>query len=356
MNILILTGQFGMGHVVAAQAIEQEILRQDHTASVVVVDIVERCAPQLRRLVYGCFDFTVNYCSGVYNILNRMAGHCSCSPMKRTMVQKVDQMLYDSQADLVISTLPLSSQYISAYKQTTGSSIPLYTYVTDIEAHNEWIAPETDCYFVGDESTRQQLLSRGISPERVVVSGIPVRQGFHPVPRPVDGPRELLVMGGGLGLIPHADTLLSALVATPNLHVTVITGKNEALRRELQQAYPSFTVLGYTDRVAEYMAKADLLLTKAGGITTFEAIHAGTPLCLLRPFLMQEEANARYVEQHGFGTVLWQKGYEVETLLALLQNPEELADMRQRMAVSLRSLDRVTPLDYFWQSRRKTAC
>lgn len=323
MNILILTGQFGMGHVVAAQAIEQEILRQDPTASVVVVDIVERCAPQLRRLVYGCFDFTVNYCSGVYNILNRMAGHCSCSPMKRTMVQKVDQMLYDSQADLVISTLPLSSQYISAYKQTTGSSIPLYTYVTDIEAHNEWIAPETDCYFVGDESTR---------------------------------PRELLVMGGGLGLIPHADTLLSALVATPNLHVTVITGKNEALRRELQQAYPSFTVLGYTDRVAEYMAKADLLLTKAGGITTFEAIHAGTPLCLLRPFLMQEEANARYVEQHGFGTVLWQKGYEVETLLALLQNPEELADMRQRMAVSLRSLDLITPLDYFWQSRRKAAC
>ena len=129
-------------------------------------------------------------------------------------------------------------------------------------------------------------------------------------------------MGGGLGLIPHADTLLSALVATPNLHVTVITGKNEALRRELQQAYPSFTVLGYTDRVAEYMAKADLLLTKADG----------------------------------FGTVLWQKGYEVETLLALLQNPEELADMRQRMAVSLRSLDLVTPLDYFWQSRRKAAC
>lgn len=159
-----------------------------------------------------------------------------------------------------------------------------------------------------------------------------------------------------MGLIPHADTLLSALVATPNLHVTVITGKNEALRRELQQAYPSFTVLGYTDRVAEYMAKADLLLTKAGGITTFEAIHAGTPLCLLRPFLMQEEANARYVEQHGFGTVLWQKGYEVETLLALLQNPEELADMRAADGSVSAEFGPVTPLDYFWQSRRKTAC
>ena len=78
--------------------------------------------------------------------------------MKRIMVQKLDQVLYESQADLVISTLPLSSQYISTYKQTTGSSIPLYTYITDIDAHSEWVAPETDCYFVGDESTRLQLL------------------------------------------------------------------------------------------------------------------------------------------------------------------------------------------------------
>lgn len=355
MNILILTGRFGMGHVAAAQAIQEEILARDPAASVVVADIVDHCFPQLRRLVYGCFDFTVNYCSGVYNILNRMAGRGSCSPMKRTMVQKVDQLLYESQADLVISTLPLSTQYIAAYKQTTGSTIPLYTYITDIEAHNEWLAPGTDCYFVGDEATRLQLLRRGVSPERVVVSGIPVRRAFRPRPRPAGAPRELLVMGGGLGLIPRAGDLLSALAAQPDLHVTVITGKNEALRRDLAQAFPAFTVLGFTDRVADYMARADLLLTKAGGITTFEAIHTGTPLCLLRPFLMQEEANARYVERHGFGTVLWQRGAEAETILSLLEDQESLADVRQRMAVSLRSLDPISPLDLF-QAERRLAC
>ena len=355
MNILILTGRFGMGHVAAAQAIQEEILARDPAVSVTMVDIVDHCFPQLRHLVYGCFDFTVNYCSGVYNILNRMAGRGSCSPMKRTMVQKVDQLLYESQADLVISTLPLSSQYIAAYKRTTGSGISLYTYITDIQAHNEWLAPETDCYFVGDEATRLQLLQNKVPSERIVVSGIPVRRAFHPRPRPVGGTRELLVMGGGLGLIPHADTLLSALADQPDLHVTVITGKNEALRRDLAQDYPSFTVLGFTDRVAEYMAQADLLLTKAGGITTFEAIHTGTPLCLLRPFLMQEEANARYVERHGFGTVLWQRGTEAETILSLLEDRESLADIRQRMAVSLRSLDPLTPLGRF-QAERRPAC
>ena len=230
MHVLIFTGQFGMGHIAAAQAVQEEILRQEPTASVTVLDIVEDCFPQLHRLVYGCFDFTVNYCSGVYNMLNRMAGRYRCTPMKRTMVQKLDQLLYESQADLVISTLPLSSQYISAYKRTTGSTLPLYTYITDLDAHSEWIAPGTDCYFVGDESTRLQLLRRGIPAERVVVSGIPVRQAFQFQFHASSSPKEVLVMGGGLGLIPRAEELLSALDAASDLHVTVITGQNESLR------------------------------------------------------------------------------------------------------------------------------
>lgn len=352
MHVLIFTGQFGMGHIAAAQAVQEEILRQEPTASVTVLDIVEDCFPQLHRLVYGCFDFTVNYCSGVYNMLNRMAGRYRCTPMKRTMVQKLDQLLYESQADLVISTLPLSSQYISAYKRTTGSTLPLYTYITDLDAHSEWIAPGTDCYFVGDESTRLQLLRRGIPAERVVVSGIPVRQAFQFQFHASSSPKEVLVMGGGLGLIPRAEELLSALDAASDLHVTVIIGQNESLRRELTKSYPSFEVIGFTQKVAQYMARADLLLTKAGGITTFEAIHTGTPMCLLRPFLMQEEANAAYIEQQGFGKVLWDKGKEASEVLSLLRDPEALEDMKQRMAVALRSLDQMTPLDRFAETRR----
>ena len=352
MNVLIFTGHFGMGHIAAAQAVRQEILRQDPTASVTIVDVVEDCFPQLHRLVYGCFDLTVNYFSSVYNLLNRLASHGECAPMKRIMVQKLDQVLYESQADLVISTLPLSSQYISTYKQTTGSSIPLYTYITDIDAHSEWIAPETDCYFVGDESTRLQLLRLRVPADQIVVSGIPVRQEFQFHSVGGSGKKELLVMGGGLGLIPHAESLLTALSQADDVHVTVITGKNESLYQELSKTYPAFEIVGFTDRVVDYMTRADLLLTKAGGITTFEAIHSGTPMCLLRPFLMQEEANAFYVQRQGFGKVLWDKGEEGRELLALLRDEETLADIRQRMAVALRSLDQVTALDRFWETRK----
>ena len=65
MRVLILTGRFGMGHIAAAQALQQEILREDPTTDVTVLDVIETCLLQLRHLIYGCFDFTVNYCSGV---------------------------------------------------------------------------------------------------------------------------------------------------------------------------------------------------------------------------------------------------------------------------------------------------
>ena len=132
MRVLILTGRFGMGHIAAAQALQQEILREDPTTDVTVLDVIETCLPQLRHLIYGCFDFTVNYCSGVYNVLNRVAGRYPRAPMRRAMIQKVTQLLAEHQSDLLISTLPMCSQYISDYKQVTGDPIPLYTYITEI--------------------------------------------------------------------------------------------------------------------------------------------------------------------------------------------------------------------------------
>lgn len=355
MQVLILTGRFGMGHIAAAQALEQEVLREDPTANVTVLDVIEDCLPQLRRLIYGCFDFTVNYCSGVYNALNRVAGRYPRAPMRRAMLQKVGQLLAGHEADLIISTLPMCSQYIADYKQATGDPIPLYTYITDLDAHGEWLAPGTNCYFVAAESTRRQLLRLGVPGDRIVVSGIPVRAAFQRRRKTASKQREVLVMGGGLGLIPHANLLFHALQKDPEIHVTIIAGKNEALRQELSEAYPDFTVLGFTDQVADYMQRADLLLTKAGGITTFEAIHTGTPLCLLDPFLMQEEANAAYVEQEGFGLVLRDKETAAEQMMALLRDRDALNDISQRMAVALRSLDPVSALDKFWE-RRQAAC
>lgn len=337
-----------MGHCSAAEAIRQQIAIVNPHAEVQVIDLLEYLFPYAADLIYSGFSCMVNFCSAIYNQLNRMAGKYASLPMKSHAVGRVTQLL--SSADLVVSTLPLCSQYVSAFKRKTGSSIPLYTYITDIGAQDEWVTPCTDAYFVGAEETRQELLQKGVSASRIHVCGIPVRQSFlQSTETSKKSDRlELLLMGGGLGLIPAADTFLHTLSQCSDVHVTVITGKNQALYDRLRVQYPAVSVIGYTDQVAEYMCRADLLITKSGGITTFEAIHTGTPLYVIRPFLMQEIGNAHYIERHNLGHVVWSADMDMtQDILSLLHQPVRLKAMRQNMQLLRDRLEEVCPEAYF---------
>ena len=299
MNILILTGRFGMGHIKAAEAIEEQILTENPNAEVTTIDFIDYMFPAISKSIYKGFNFMVSRCAGIYNAVNKAAGKNS-------------------------------------------GVIPLYTYITDITAHEEWIAPETDKYFVGDVTTKNALLSKGISADKIAVTGIPVRQCFYQEYAEKNTSRkEILIMGGGLGLIPSSENFLQKLSARRDVKVTVITGKNEKLRRSLEKKFPGVEVIGYTDEVNRYMQRADLIVTKAGGITTFEAIAAKTPLYIIKPFLEQEFGNAKYIEDHNIGRVLWDTAVdEAADILKLIENKGLLDTMRKNMKAITESFDR----------------
>ena len=95
------------------------------------------------------------------------------------------------------------------YKETKKSNIPLYTYITDITAHNEWLGKETDMYFVGSKETKDELIQKGVEEDKIQICGIPVRQAFknnNAVEQ--KHKKEILIMGGGLGLIPGIEDIL----------------------------------------------------------------------------------------------------------------------------------------------------
>lgn len=329
-NILILTGRFGMGHCCAAEAIRQQLARMDDRISVRVVDLIDELFPNGSTMIYRSFTQMVNHCPSVYNQLNKIAGKCNTF-MQIWVAEKMKQLL--GGVDIVVSTFPLCSQFAAVYKQKYCVSLKIYTYITDIGAQDEWIVSGTDLYFVGAEETKLELMVRGVPAQSIHICGIPVRQDFlYPAQEAHKKQTEILLMGGGLGLLPSIDTCLSALEQCKNVHVTVITGKNRALYDKLHTQYPYITVVGYTEQVAQYMRKADLLVTKSGGATTFEAIYSETPLYILPPFLMQEFANARFIEQHQLGCVAWKKTQTIQQdILALAQDTPRLHAMRQNM-------------------------
>ena len=84
----------------------------------------------------------------------------------------------------------------------------------------------------------------------------------------------------------------------------MITGKNQEIYKKLHGKYENIDVIGYTNEVYRYMQEADVVISKPGGITLFETIHAGTPLLVFEPFLQQEINNTGFIVGRGIGMIL----------------------------------------------------
>ncbi len=336
MKILILTGKFGMGHYSAAQSLREQLGRGLPRAQVEVVDLFAYALPSGARVWYRAFHLLVTYGTGLFNTYYRLTERLPAdlrSPLDGFMVDKLAALIAEREPDAVIATHPICAGLTARYKERTGRELPLLTCVTDLSTHNEWLHAGTDCYLVGSPAIRDRLAGKGVPPERILVTGIPVKEAFRRLSHRKGGARRrLLVMGGGLGLLPRKESFYEALNALDGVDTTILVGNNQKLYRRLAGRYPHIEVVGFTDHVWDYMAQADLMLTKPGGITVFESIFAELPLLLWEPFLQQEKNNARFLLRAGLARSAAQENEAC--LLAirdLLYNDAALEEMRGNM-------------------------
>lgn len=336
MNILILTGKFGMGHWSAARSLRQELLQAFSDAGIDIEDLLEYAMPNGSKAVYEAFQLLVTYGSGLFNTYYKLTENApadSRSPFEMMFLEKLSALLAEHRPDAVIATHPFCAQLMSRYKAESLSQIPLVTCVTDLSTHSEWINSGTDCYLVGSEEIRSMLAAKGVDRTRVFVTGIPVRPEFKCLSyRRGGSERHLLIMGGGLGLLPRKDEFYEELNALPGVRTTIICGGNRKLYQRLHGKYPGIDVVGYTDRVYEYMASADLMLSKPGGITMFETIFAELPILAWEPFLEQEKKNAEFLLRRGMGRVAAKEPEDcLVSIRSLIYDDRALGRMSQRM-------------------------
>ena len=281
MNILILTGKFGMGHYSAAEAIKQEIEEnyKEINVNIKIIDIIDYLFPTISNYVYKSFDTLVSKWANLYNFINTNNEERNIKTFNYLFIKKLDKLFNEYNPEVVISTLPISSQYISKYKSIKKSNIPLLTFITDISSHSEWIHKNTNFYFVGDKKIKKSLVSKGISEEKIIITGIPVRKQFREIDRDLNkSKKEILIMGGGLGLISVNDEVFETLNDVKDIKTTIITGNNKSMYDYLKEKYKNIKVVGYTEEVSKYMEKSDLIISKSGGITLFEAIYSEVPI------------------------------------------------------------------------------
>lgn len=345
MKILILTSSFGMGHYCAAEAIKEDLLLENSDDIIEIVDIVEILFPSFHKVIYKFFGSFMCRFSWIYKFINIFVTKHENGNIRNQSLKKINKLVNEHNPDLIVCTWSACSRYVSAFKEKYKNNTTLYTYITDINAHDGWITNKTDMYFVGAKSTKQLLISKGISPKNIIINGIPVRSSFKEklYPKSIinnygqainnnSSKKQILIMGGGLGLIPDLDNILNQLCKAQNINITIITGKNKKLFKDLKKNYPKIEVVAYTDEVDKYMKKSDLLITKPGGISTFEAIYTSTPLYVIRPFLSQEIGNAKFIENMAIGKIIWESDFDIsQDVINLLENDELMSQMKLNM-------------------------
>ena len=259
----------------------------------------------------------------------------------------MEKLISTYNPDLVVADLPMCVQYYGAFKKSHRVKIPFYVYITDITIHKDWISKNVDKYFVGDRICKRELIDNGISPEAIHVCGIPVSASFTNMKESVKKTSNVLIMGGGLGLIPCQDKILTALNETKGVNATIICGKNEELKNEINAKYKNIRAIGFTDRVSDYLKESDVIITKPGGITTFEAIKARTPLYVIEPTLEQELGNSRFIKRKGLGVVISNsEDFIASDLIEFIQNSDKINRIKENMRVLSERFESSNPVDY----------
>lgn len=77
MNVLILTGKFGMGHLAAACSLRQQLLQGFPNAAVTVEDFPAYVLPNASTAIYKIFDLVVTHGSHLFNTYYKLTalGH-----------------------------------------------------------------------------------------------------------------------------------------------------------------------------------------------------------------------------------------------------------------------------------------
>lgn len=214
--------------------------------------------------------------------------------------------------DVILCTHFLPAELLSRQKAKGRVLPPLWVQVTDFDVHALWVHPFVDRYCVASEEVAFRLADRGVAPEKISVTGIPVMPQFNaPLDRATCA-RELgvapseftvLMMAGGAG-VGGLDDLAGRLLRIPNApQLIALAGRNAELLKRLQKLaarHPGrLFPLGFTTTVERVMTAADLVVTKPGGLSVSECLAKRRPMLLVSPIPGQEERNADYLLEAG---------------------------------------------------------
>jgi processive 1,2-diacylglycerol beta-glucosyltransferase len=350
-RVLILSASSGAGHVRAAQALEKAF-RAHGNCEVEHIDALAHVSKLFQRLYDKTYIRMVRRAPDLMGLLYEQTDKPWRHPRERLAMDRLNtqpmiRLLKKIQPDLCVATHFLPAEILAWLIAKKKLQARHAIVVTDYDVHALWLCRTVDRYYVAMQESLEYLANIGVPREKLHVTGIPIDPLFEKPISAGDARKKLglvatesilLLSAGGYGVGPLEQLVKDLLAMQRPWQIVAIAGKSESLKKRLDalskgagktpSGQPRLVPVGFTTEMDQYMAAADLLIGKAGGLTTSEALARELPMALIEPIPGQEERNADHLLEAGAAIRCNNLPAAAWKIATLVDQPEKLRAMK----------------------------
>jgi len=294
-RVLIISADVGEGHAAAARALAQQLTGADESVEVTTIDGLQAMGRVMKQSVQDGYRTQLDSAQWSYNLaygameklapvrwlVKRLLLMFGARPLARAIAEH--------EPDVIVSTYPVVTVVLSHLRRRGVVTVPTVATITDLTGLFFWAQKGIDMHLVMyDESIPAVERIAGQGSAQVVRPLISADflepRAAHASRRALGLPehgRMVAVSGGGWG-VGDVEGAVEQLARDPEItSIVCLAGRNEELRSRLEQAFaddPRVRVFGFTERMPEILAAADVLVHSTGGVTCLEARATGTPV------------------------------------------------------------------------------
>jgi 1,2-diacylglycerol 3-beta-galactosyltransferase len=320
-HIVFLMSDTGAGHRAVANAIQAAIdTRYPGAYAFGMVDIYRHYTPVPFKYMPEIYPPWINYAKRTwefgYKFVNtHRRGRLFMALLKRWWRDGMSRFVVEHPADVIVSVHALFSRPVMhAFHRALPFRPPFVTVITDlVSTHAFWYERDVERCLVPTQAAYDRGRGFGLDPAQLRITGLPIhpqfvngllekcearqKLGWHPTLPAV------LLIGGGDGMGPVLPVARALNDRHLPMQLIVIAGRNGALQRRLEVIpwHQPTHIHPFVNNMPEFMAAADMLVTKAGPTTICEACIAGLPMVLSSHVPGQEDGNIDYVVNGGAG-------------------------------------------------------
>ena len=321
MNILLLSCSTGEGHNHCAKAVRQALEAMGHhTDFFDLMHLFGEPGPlSIESLLNRISTKTPNLFGLMYKAGEKVSALGVTSPVylvNTNYGRRLCDFINEKGYDAVVCSHLFPMETLTFIRKHYRINARCYGILSDYTCIPFLAETELDGYFLPHELVRRECEQAGIPADRLIVTGMPVAEAFRTAISKTEAREALgiplqakvyLIMTGGIGCgdaVSLCDTLLE--LPDEDAVICVLAGRNQELLDDLHAKYGSndeVRPVAFTDQVNLYMRAADVLLSKAGGISSAEAAVANVPLVHTMMIPGVETQNAAFFRQLGMSLV-----------------------------------------------------